>query len=140
MTANSRRAPHHRRGMILVAGMMCLLLATMVAGNILATVVRGHRLVDDVHRRLQAEWLVEAGLERGLAAVRADADYAGEEWTVPPEDLDGPFGGRVEITIDRTEDDRVRITSRAAYPPDIDTRATAERTIRVATPTEDDQT
>ncbi len=84
-------------------------------------------------RRLQAEWLVESGLERARARLAADSSYAGETWTLGASDLGLPEspaivtgagngdrgGGVVTITVDRSGQDRGgECRVQADYPRD----------------------
>jgi hypothetical protein len=137
----TRSTPRPRSGLVLVAAMIALLVATMIGGNVARIVVREHRAVGEAELRLQAEWLVEAGLQRGTGRLARDAEYRGEEWRIPPDDLGGPGVARVEIRIEPIENDpegtAFTVTVRAEYPIDTPRRATASRTIRVPRPPEE---
>jgi hypothetical protein len=101
----------------------CLsVIAMIVAGLIRLAAARADRL-DAAARLSQADWLVEAGLERSSIRLRSDPSYDGEAWEVPAEALGGR-SGLVVIAVEPgdeahpTSAQTVRI--RADYPSDGD--------------------
>src|SRR4051794_6380407 len=89
-----------RRGVVSVAVIVCLLAITMIAGALLRIGLAERRLIRDEERRLQAEWLVESGLERAAERISASGDYAGETWNVAADELNGPAPGVVRIVVE----------------------------------------
>ena len=69
---------------------------------------------------MQAQWLAEAGVERAVARLAANADYAGETWNIPAEELAGGEAAVVRIHAETIADqpDRRAIHVEADYPDD----------------------
>jgi hypothetical protein len=76
-----------RRGMTVVAVLACLIVVMLVSGALLKAGQAELDLIRAQERRLQSEWLAESGLQRALARLAADHDYAGERWAVPAAEL-----------------------------------------------------
>ena len=62
MTGTKTRS--RSRGMTVVAVLVCLVVITLVTGALLKTVLAQREFARGRERRLQAEWLVESGLQR----------------------------------------------------------------------------
>jgi hypothetical protein len=104
--------------MITVAALVCLIVITMICGALLKIGLAERKIVRSEEHRLQAEWLVEAGLERGAARLKAGDDYTGETWKLSAEDLGGPDPGLVTIAVETSQDHpgRRALNVRAEYP------------------------
>ena len=117
-----------RRGAILVAALVCLLVVAMVAGLVTQRLIRARR--EQVQRvaAWQAEWLCESAAQRAVAALAVDSGYRGENWTISADDLGGAAGhvataGRAAITVaplrESGEQPRGwRVAIEARYPAD----------------------
>ncbi len=109
---------NRRRGAILVAVIVCL----MVAAALLVCIVRqlgmGRQTQQTSHRSVQAWWLAEAGVERAAARLAANAAYAGETWRISAAELDGNDAAEVRIKAEpmagRAGQWRIRVE--ADYP------------------------
>jgi hypothetical protein len=88
-------------------------------------------------RRLQAEYLAEAGLGRARFRLAKDPAYAGEVWTIPASEfgkpaLDDSKGGQdavITISIETPKDhSKIRVARiQADYPRDPQLRARHSR-------------
>jgi hypothetical protein len=98
------RAPikNHAASLTLTV-MICLTLVTALSVAWLRNLVLERRAVDARQQRVQAEYLVQSGLARGAAKVRADARYAGETWRIEPGELDGWRAAAVTIEVTRPD-------------------------------------
>ncbi len=117
-----------RRGAILVAALVCLLVVAMVAGLVTQRLIRAKR--EQVQRvaAWQAEWLCESAAQRAAAALAVDSGYRGENWTISADELGEAAGhvatvGRAAITIaplrESGEQPRGwRVAIEARYPAD----------------------
>jgi Tfp pilus assembly protein PilX len=128
------KARQPRRGLMVVAVLVCLMVMMMLGAALLRVALYERDSNRDQERRLQAEWLVEAGLERARARLEADAGYAGESWPISAADLGlaeagetsaaaenaGHASGVVTIAVDRPggASGRVRVRVQADYPRD----------------------
>ncbi len=134
-----RRARTPRRGMMVVAVLFCLVVVMVLAGALLRVSLAERDGNRNQERRLQAEWLVESGLERARARLAADRGYTGETWPIAAAELgleeaseptgkvvniDGA-GAVVTISVDRTAgaSGRARVRVQADYPRDGPRRA-----------------
>jgi type II secretory pathway component PulK len=88
-----------RRGSALVIGMVALVVLAMIEGVLLQRGLAHRRQLVAVERRLQAEWLGQAGLDRAAAALAKDPSYKGEIWEVPSEELNGRDAARVRLVV-----------------------------------------
>ena len=114
-----------RRGAVLMAALVCLVLAMMAIGSLLSTSLARRTRARMEERRLQAAWLAESGLERAAAKLTAAPDYKGETWEPSAADLGGRDGGLVRIEVapvdGRPRLRRARVV--ADYPRAADRRA-----------------
>ncbi len=124
------RKNHHRRGMLAVALLVCLLIVIAIAGTLIRAATAQRDEARAIERRLQAEWLAEAGLHRAIARLAADPKYPGETWNLEPSDLDAPDGASVTITID-SDATHPTIRAQADYPRDPPRRARCTREMRL---------
>ncbi len=114
-----------RRGLTAVAVMVCLIVITMISGAALKVGLARRQELRTEEHQLQAEWLAEAGIQRGLARLAADPAYAGETWEVPALELDSPDPALVTITVARApgENKQQEIRAEADYPREPSRRA-----------------
>jgi hypothetical protein len=124
-----------RRGMLAIALLICLIVLTIIAGVLLRAGVAQRDEVRAQERRLQAEWLAEAGLRRALARLDADPGYAGETWQVDARALDSSDAATVAIAVERPPGDPKSRTIRvqADYPRDPPHRARRSRQTTIQT-------
>ncbi|MGP0065206.1 MAG: hypothetical protein ACLQGP_16600 [Isosphaeraceae bacterium] len=127
----SRNRP--RRGLTAVAVLVCLIILTMVAGAVLKVDLARRQQLRAQEHQLQAEWLAEAGIQRGLARFDADPAYTGETWEIPARELDSPDSALVTIVVGRVPGDAKHqaIRAQADYPRDSTRRARCTRTLAV---------
>jgi hypothetical protein len=76
--------------MTVVAVLTCLVILTLTSGAVLKAALAHRALVRAVEHRLQAEWLAESGVQRALARLSFDREYAGEAWSLSAADLGLP--------------------------------------------------
>jgi hypothetical protein len=76
------------------------------------------RQVQREQQRVQAQWLVESGLSRAVARLRDAADYRGETWTIPAEELTGQGGAEVRIRVSPPDEEQQghKVLVEAVYP------------------------
>jgi hypothetical protein len=123
MIVTTRTQRH--RGLTAVAVLICLIIITMIAGAVLKVGLAQRDQVRSQERRLQAEWLAEAGIQRALARVAVEPGYPGETWEISARDLDSADTALVTIIVEPAPDDpkRPRIRAWADYPRDPPRRA-----------------
>ncbi len=144
---NKSRLQRPRRGMTVVALLICLILVTLISAAILRVSAAQREFIRAQERRLQAEWLVESGVERCRASLADNREYAGETWLLSGDDLGlarhGGSTGKghehdqpaavVIITVDHLADNPVRrrVRIQADYPPDSPRRARHSKQILI---------
>lgn len=122
-----------RRGVVIIVVMVCFLLAGVLFAA-LARIAVAERQTDRLrHWKAQAAWLTEAAMERAVAKLRANPNYAGETWTISLEELSGRRGAAVRIVIEPVVDqtDRCRIKVEADFPNDPRNRCRLKKEIVV---------
>ncbi len=114
------RATRPRRGVVIVIVMVCFILAAAIFVSLARTAAVERQTVRSRHWNLQARWLAEAAMERAVARLDEDADYAGETWTIVSTELAGRDGAVVRIHIEPVADhvDRRRVQVEADFPDD----------------------
>lgn len=124
MTMHRSRFRTPRRGITSVMVLVCLVIVTLMSGVLLKIGVAHREQVRAQERRVQAEWLAQAGLDRALFRLAASAGYTGETWTIAADELTPDGGGRqgavVRIKIEPAgagADSRL-VKVQADYPPD----------------------
>jgi type II secretory pathway component PulK len=88
-----------RRGAILILVLACLAIAAAMSVVIMGQILAERRAVQLNHRRLQAAWLAEAGVERAAARLAADPKYTGENWKIAAKELASDESASVRIQI-----------------------------------------
>ena len=122
-----------RRAAALVIALVTLMVVMLIAGTVARSLVGSHRQSRRAGDEVQAQWLAEAALARGLVKLRSQADYSGETWRpeVTPANV-----GVAEIRVERPADQPARIVVQARYPDDPWQRASVHREVPLA-PKED---
>lgn len=111
------RTKRRDRGTILVAAVVCLVLALMMAGAVARALVTQHRQTRVDQQRMQTLWLAESGAARAAAALAANVSYAGELWQVSIPTARGRAAGSVEIVVRAPEQNNLReIQIHARWP------------------------
>jgi Tfp pilus assembly protein PilX len=123
-----------RPGGVLAMTLVCLLVVGLLGFLLLRSALHEVQRSRVREHQLQALWLVESGLDRGLARLAASAEYSGETWQIPAEDLSGEHAATVLIRVDRIEDlpDARQIAVEAIYPDESLHRIVQRRTVQVA--------
>lgn len=118
-----------RRGGALMVVIVALAVASMVGATLLQMAFTQRRQQQHDRLRVQAAWLAEAGLHRGLQRARTDDAYRGETWMVDVPGRAEALIAEVQITIDAT--DNRTVTAVATYPATTTFRARVRRAISV---------
>jgi hypothetical protein len=101
----------------------------MFLGNMTKSMVRVKHCGDRHEQNIQSMLIAEAGLERAVAKVKADANYRGETWAINAARLGQPWPARVLIRVESgQEDGLLSIHVESHYPLDTQARYTHMRT------------
>jgi Tfp pilus assembly protein PilX len=110
--------PHRRRGAVLIVILVCFAVAAVLFMLVASQSVVAHRASERQLWTSQARWVAEAAMERAAARLIADANYAGETWTIPAAELSGKEAAVARIRVERVADrpNRRLIRVEADYP------------------------
>ncbi|WP_425614075.1 hypothetical protein NA78x_003929 [Anatilimnocola sp. NA78] len=112
---SSRSQP--RRGSILIVSLVCLLVVMSLLGHMLLAAVRNGRQLHTERDHRQCELLLQAGVDRGLRQLAADAAYKGDVHEVAPEEIIGQASGRITIEVSRPSGSQIsHLNITAEYP------------------------
>lgn len=74
-----------RRGTLLLAVLVCLIVATSLLTAMVQSALASRRQVRSLARLAQVELLLQSGFDRAVAQMTADSAYRGETWRLPAE-------------------------------------------------------
>ena len=121
-----------RRGAILVVILVCFIVAATIFSLLVKSAFSERRTMETHLWRTQAQWLAEAALERAAARLAADANYTGETWTIPAEELDGDRGvARIHIEAIAERPGHRQVSIEADYPDDPQHRSRCSKQIEM---------
>ncbi len=125
-----------RRGMISVVMLVALIIILIIGAALMRVALTRRAGLKSEERRLQAVWLADSGLDRASSRLVASADYAGETWEIPAEDLGGRGAATVLIRVETPADkpDLRKVHVQADYPIGSSLRSRASREIIVSIP------
>jgi Tfp pilus assembly protein PilX len=108
-----------RHGAVLVAVLVMLMVASVLLAAMLRTGREEQQLLRAQHLRLQAMELAQAGFERAVARLQADASFTQETWRVVAADLGGRDDALIKLDVTTTADrpDHRRVRVEVNYPP-----------------------
>ncbi|NQU24752.1 MAG: hypothetical protein HQ567_26005 [Candidatus Nealsonbacteria bacterium] len=131
--------PPARRGAVLIAVIVCVVVGSAVFLSILKMTAAGRNVLQSESQRIQAEWLAESALQRAAARLAADPDYAGETWNVSAVGLSMPQSAKVRIDVEPVAGraDRRLVRVRADYPDHPHYRVRYEKQTVVHAPSPD---
>lgn len=130
--AQTLQTQTRRRGAALLIIMVALAVASIIGATLLRMAFTQRHQQQHDRLRVQAGWLVEAGLQRGVLRARTDADYRGETWTVDVPSRGTTHKAEVEITV--SDATPRTMTAVATYPVSTPYRARARSTIPLDSP------
>jgi type II secretory pathway component PulK len=125
-----------RPGFALLAVMCCLIAVSFLVVNWLKTASFERDRLRAAERRLQADWLVEAAIERAAANLAKNENYSGETWKIAAADLGGADAAAVEIKVSskskRAEERTIRVSADFPVEPLHRVRSTKEIVVDIA--------
>lgn len=136
MNANNPSSIKLRRGSVLFAVLVCLLVVAMLAGALVQSILARQRQMRVEQQRSQAVWLAESAVERGAASLRKQAGYAGETWRATAEELGADKAGQAVIRVEAVEGmpQRRKLIVEAIYPDDPHRRIAVNKEILIDLP------
>jgi type II secretory pathway component PulK len=129
-----RRGCQRRSGVVLVAALVCLLIVTSIVGSMLQSALRARRQLHAERDRRQTELLLAAGASRAAARLASDAEFLGDAWTLPADDIVGLGAGRVTTEISRNNNQAWQLHVVAEYPIGRDLPIRRSQTFQIPSP------
>lgn len=128
---SSPRRSTKRPGMALLLALGILALAGLLAATLLTALAAARQSQRVGHERAQAQWLVEAGLQRAAARRALDAGYRGETWHIDAEALAEvlPANRGADVVLEIASDES---SGRLAVTAQVQLRADRHRVVRTA--------
>ena len=122
-----------RRGAIAVIAMIAILIAISIGLGMVKTTLLERQETLRWQQQTQAEWLVEAGIERAVAQLETTPGYRGETWTLSADELGGRHEAQIVIELKSTgeADDEYQLTVIADYPADSEQRIRSRKVIEI---------
>jgi len=99
---------------------VCLAVIAALGASLLRALVAEHRQTRLRHDQMQAFWLAESAVQRGVVRLGAAREYAGEQWQVEVDANGRRVRAQATIRIEAVEGDAQarRIVAEARYPAD----------------------
>lgn len=122
-----------RRGAIAVIAMIAILITISIGLGMVKTTLIARQETLRWQHQTQAEWLVEAGIERAVVQFESSPDYRGETWALSAEELGGREEAQIVIDLKPTgeADDEYRLNVIADYPAHGDDRIRSSKVITI---------
>jgi hypothetical protein len=140
ISTNRPRAARQRRGVVLVAALVCLLVVMALLGSLLLGTLRTSRQLHVERDLRQCELLLQAGVDRAAFRLAKELDYRGETWTLPAATIAGTGDGLVTVEVNRAADDQLpQLSIVAEYPVDGEHSIRRSRTILIQSQTPQSQ-
>ena len=129
------------RGFALLMILVCLMIASAMLASIFKSTTAMQRFTQRREWRIQAQWLVESGVERAAAKLAENDQYNGETWLLSGDQLGGTDEALVtiEVTVDPGQPRRRLVSVRADYPNHPLHRASINKQIAVQLPEKREQ-
>jgi hypothetical protein len=132
------REHRQRGGTILICVLTCLLIVSALAVAMVKSALTARKAVRSELQHAQAQFLLEAGIQRAVDKLSLDSEYQGETWDLPAEVLNPPpqsageglgerdsatpsnrsILARIEIQITTPDERSPRVTIVAQLPAD----------------------
>jgi hypothetical protein len=97
-----------RRGVAALLVLICLSFATVVATLLVQAALAERKYANRIERTYQADWLVEAGIDRAAAQIANSSNYKGETWPISLKNSDRKLDATVHIELKPTADPHIR--------------------------------
>jgi type II secretory pathway component PulK len=118
----------------MLAVLVCVVLISLISLTLIKLTLAQRSQAQRELWRMQADWLVESGLERAAAKIANDGEYTGETWSVPAEQLGGGRAGEIQIKVSPMDGQPLQrqVHVQAIFPANTDQRARSSKQVTVA--------
>lgn len=98
-----------RRGVAALFVLICLSFATVMATLLIQAALAERTFAGRIELAYQADWLVEAGIDRAAAQIARSPRYEGETWPISLKNPDRRLHAVVQIELKPTADPQIRL-------------------------------
>jgi type II secretory pathway pseudopilin PulG len=105
-----------RRGLVLLAALVCLSIVLAMMGSMLLGALRRSRELRTERDRRQCELLLQAGVDRSAYRWSAELGYRGETWKLDASEITGRGPGSVTIQVQTNTPQGRQVEIVAEYP------------------------
>jgi hypothetical protein len=95
----SRRLQQNRRGLVLTAALVCLVVSMAIIGTMLKAALTARRQLHTERDVRQAELLLQAGFDRATSKLAADSTFDGDTWELTADEIIGRGTARITTKI-----------------------------------------
>jgi len=134
MNEAERRIAGKPRGAAMLVTVVCLAVIAALGASLLRALVAEHRQTLRRRDQMQAFWLAESAVQRGVVRLVAAREYAGEQWQVEMETDGRRVRGEATIRVEAVEGNAQarRIVAEARCPAEGAAGVLQQREIVVA--------
>lgn len=112
-----RSVRFRRSGAVLIAALLCVLIVTTILGAMIEGTLHIRRQFRNERNHRQAEFLLQAGIDRAAYQLATNTNYQGETWLLPGASIAGRGAGQVTISTSRSSPSQPsQVTVVAEYP------------------------
>ncbi len=133
LTRNSFLKKYSREGFVIIIVVVSLIMASVISGTMIKQSMATEKQSQRELNRVQAAWLTESGIERGLYRLKTNKEYTGETWKISDKEFGMKESGEVLISIVDSQNpegsQQLKVT--ATYPVDSIYRAIQTKSIQV---------
>lgn len=128
---SSKNISGRKKGFIIILVLVSLIVASMFAGVMIRQSMMTEKQSERELNHIQANWLVESGIERAFNQMRSNQDYAGETWKITESELNTDEPAEVLISIDENQEEEKsrQLVVKATYPVNSVFRSVISKTI-----------
>jgi Tfp pilus assembly protein PilX len=134
MIKNSFLRKYSREGVVIIIVVVSLITVSLISGTMIKQSMTTEKQSQRESNRVQATWLAESGIERGLYRLKTNKDYTGETWKISDKEAGMRDAGEVLISIldSQNPENGQQIKVTATYPAESIYRVVQTKTIELA--------
>ena len=123
-----------REGFVMIIVVVSLITASLISGTMIRQSMTTEKQSHRESNRVQAAWLTESGIERGLYRFKTNKEYTGETWKISDKEIGMRDSGEILISITNSQNPEKskQLKVIATYPADSIYRVVQTKTIELA--------
>ena len=105
----ARRLPQNRRGLVLTAALVCLVVSMAIIGTMLKAALTARRQLHAERDVRQTELLLQAGFDRAVSKLATDSTFDGDTWELTADQIIRRGTARVTTKIEPADTGGIRV-------------------------------